>query len=163
MFEVMQTRSKILIASVGGAILLGLTGGALASKMHEGRGGYMSAILAMVDGDNDGKITRAEADAFRDVQFAKFDADGNGSLSDDEYIALMEDFRRQMMLARFKRSDANGDGMISKDEMTDRIGRMFVHMDRNDDGVIEGDEMRRGRHGRHHGDDDHHGKGKKDD
>lgn len=164
----MQTRSKILIASVGGAILLGLTGGALASKMHEGGkhggwGGHMSAMLAMVDADKDGKVTRAEADAFRDAQFAKFDADGNGSLNDDEYFALMEDFRRQMMRARFNRHDADGDGVISKDEMSGHTGKMFDRLDRNDDGVIEGDEMRRGRHGRHHGNDDHHGKGKKDD
>jgi hypothetical protein len=169
----MQTRSKILIASVGGAILLGLTGGALASKMHEGgkyegRGGHMSAILGMVDADKDGKVTRAEADAFRDAQFAKFDADGNGSLDDNEYLALMEDFRRQMMLTRFKRYDTDGNGVISKDEMSGRIGKMFTRMDRNDDGVIEADEMGRKHHRGHHdddnscgrkdhGDDGHHG------
>lgn len=157
----MQTRSKILIASIGGAVVLGLTGAAVASKMegHHGRhGGYMSAILAMVDGDKDGKITRAEADAHRDAQFAKFDADNNGSLDENEYLALMEDFRRQMMLARFKRHDVDGDGVISKDEMGTRISHMFERMDRNDDGVIEGDEMKR--RGRHHDDDDDDHKGR---
>jgi hypothetical protein len=159
----MQTRSKILIASIGGAVVLGLTGGAIASKMHESRGGHMSAMLGMVDADKDGKVTRAEADAFRDAQMAKFDADANGSLNQDEYIALMEDFRRQMKLARFKQHDADGDGSISKDEMVGHMSMMFERMDRNNDGVIEGDEMRRGHHGERDDDDDHQGKGKKKD
>jgi len=110
-------------------------------------------MMAVIDTNGDGKVTRAEADAFRDGQFAKFDADGNGSLNQDEYIAMAEDFRHQMMLVRFKRHDANGDGAISKDEMSGHMGMMFEHMDRNDDGVIDQSEMRRGHHGRHHDDD----------
>tara|TARA_R110002074_G_scaffold74963_4_gene171674 strand:- start:30 stop:518 length:489 start_codon:yes stop_codon:yes gene_type:complete len=161
----MQTRFKILIASIGGAIALGgLSGAAVAGKMHEGGGGRMGVMLSMVDTNGDGKITRAEADGFRDAQFAKFDADKNGSLNADEYRALMEDFRRQMMMARFAKHDTNGDGAISKDEMGGRISQMFERMDRNDDGVIEGDEMGRGHHGRHgdDDDDDHRGRDKKD-
>jgi len=150
----MQTRIKILIASIGGAVALGLTGAAIAGKYeHHGRGGgHMGAMFAMVDADSDGKITRAEVDAFRDGRMAKFDTDSDGSLNPDEYVGMMEDFRRQMMLRHFQRSDADGDGMLSKDEMGSRIDRMFSRMDRNDDGMIEADEM--GRRGRHHDDDD---------
>lgn len=148
----MQTRTKILIASIGGALALGMTGGAVAGKYKDGdHRGPMSAIMAMVDSDGDGKITRAEADAFRDSQMAKFDTDGDGSLNADEYIAMREDFRRQMMQARFKSQDENGDGKLSKEELGDRVDRMFEWMDRNDDGVIEGDEMRPHR-GRDHKD-----------
>ncbi len=144
----MHTRNKILIASIGGALALGLTSAAVAGKSHHDRGGHKQAIFGMMDADGDGKITRAEADAYRDGQMAKFDADGNGSLNPDEYVAMTEDFRRQMMLAKFKRLDADGDGMLSKDEVGSRADRMFQHMDRNDDGMIEPDEMeRRGKHG----------------
>jgi Ca2+-binding EF-hand superfamily protein len=143
----MQTRNKILIASIGGALALGLTSAAVAGKSHHDRGGHKQAIFGMMDADGDGKITRAEADAYRDDRMAKFDTDGNGSLNPDEYIAMMEDFRRQMMLVKFNRSDADGDGVLSKDEVGSRADRMFQHMDRNDDGVIEQDEMkRRGKH-----------------
>lgn len=143
----MQTRNKVLIASIGGALALGLTSAAVAGKSYHDRGGQKEAIFGMMDADSDGKITRVEADAYRDGQMAKFDVDGNGSLNADEYVAMMEDSRRQMMLVKFKGLDADGDGVLSKDEVGSRADRMFQHMDRNDDGMIEQDEMgRRGKH-----------------
>ena len=156
----METRTKVLIASIGGAVALGITSAAVAGMSEHGRGGHMSAMVGMIDTDADGKITRAEADAFRDAHLKQFDANADGVLNGDEYIAMLEDFRRQMMLTRFKKADADGDGALSKDELGNRMDWMFAHLDRNDDGVIEADEMRkRGGHKGDDDDDDDHGRG----
>lgn len=158
-----QTRTKALIAAIGGALALGVTGGAVAGKGKDenGRhGGHMGMMFEMIDADGDGKVTREEVDAFHEGQLEKFDTDGNGSLNADEYVAMMEDFRRQMMLKSFERKDENGDGMLDKAEMGDRMDGMFERMDRNDDGVIEKDEMRK-RGGHHGGYGDYHKKGDK--
>lgn len=147
-----QTRTKALIIAIGGALALGVTGGAVAGKGkddHGRYGGHTGMMFEMIDADGDGKVTRDEVDAFHEDRLAKFDTDGNGSLNADEYIAMMEDLRHQMMLKSFERKDENGDGMLDKAELGDRMDGMFEHMDRNDDGVIEKDEMRK--RGGHHG------------
>ena len=148
----MRIHTKIAIGIVASAGLVAVAGTAITGKdWGHHRGGHMGAIFEMLDADRDGKVTRAEAEAFRDAQFAKFDADSSGELNPDEYVALMEDFRRQMMRARFEKRDTDGNGGISKDELSHRLERMFDHMDRDNDGAIEKGEFRRGRH--HDGDD----------
>lgn len=154
----LQTRTKALIAAIGGAMALGVTGGAIADKGKSergGHGGHMGMMFEMIDADGDGKISRAEVDSFHKARLEKFDTDGNGSLNADEYVAMMEDFRRQMMQKRFERKDTNGDGMIDQEEMGARMDRMFDRMDRNDDGMIEKGEMRK--HGKKRGCDDDRG------
>lgn len=42
------------------------------------------------DADGDARVTRAEAQAFMDAQFARHDADGDGAIAHDEYGACIE-------------------------------------------------------------------------
>ena len=76
---------------------------------------------------------------------ASLDADGDGSLTQDEIMAHNR--------SRFDKLDSNGDGAISPDEYRARLVAMFTRMDTNSDGVLAGDELpnRMGRHGHDHG------------
>lgn len=112
------------------------------------------------DRDGDGRVTRAEAEQFRNDRLAKFDADGDGNLSLEEYKALWMDAMQRMMVRAFQRHDADGDGRVTKDEFAGPIDRMFARLDRNGDGAVTREElMRRGhreerREHRRWGDDD---------
>jgi hypothetical protein len=49
--------------------------------------------------------------------FKRRDADGDGSISEDEFLAAAkEDKQKDMMKKRFGKIDANGDGKLSLDE-----------------------------------------------
>ena len=62
------------------ATLLAISGTALAAP-HEG-----SAFIHDYDADHDGQVTRAEFDAGRTARFKATDANGDGWLSEDEYV-----------------------------------------------------------------------------
>lgn len=78
--------------------------------------------FAKVDANNDGTITQDEIQASaerrrteaRDNRFARIDTDGNGSLSEAEFLAT--DRGNDM----FKRLDANNDGTVSAEELAAR-------------------------------------------
>jgi len=105
-------------------------------------------ILARVDTDHDGKISKAEFDTETAALFKRLDANGDGKIASDELPS-----RRwgQMGMRMFDRMDANGDGKVTKAEFTAAGDQMFQKLDLNGDGVITKDEMQAA---------SHHGKGK---
>jgi Ca2+-binding EF-hand superfamily protein len=49
--------------------------------------------------------------------FKRRDANGDGSISEDEFLAAAkEDTQKEMMKKRFGKIDTNGDGKLSLDE-----------------------------------------------
>ena len=75
-----------------------------------------------------------------------FDRDGDGKVSEAEYV--------QYMSRGFARMDANGDGMLETDELPGRHGdaisleafqdnlrRQFHRLDRNHDGSLDAGEL----------------------
>jgi Ca2+-binding EF-hand superfamily protein len=108
--------------------------------------------------------TRAEVEARVKEQFAKLDADRDGSVTSAEMTARRGERREQMQERHFDRMDSNKDGSISRSEFDaahakrmerggKRMGRgggkpagmqgaMMMRADRNGDGKITLDEMR---------------------
>lgn len=66
--------------------------------------------------------------------FARADANGDGVITRDEYLAEVD--------ARFAKMDANKDGKISADERPQMGGRMMGRRDGDGDGAMTLDEMR---------------------
>src|SRR6056297_229486 len=143
---IMLTRTKILLGSISAAVLLGVIGGTATAQRGEGGGRGFGAgpggmMFELFDTDGDGKVTRAELDQYRNQKFEEFDADQSGELSFEEYAALRESIRREMMEHRFRRHDDDNSGGLSRQEIGGRFDWMFERMDENDDGAIERSEM----------------------
>lgn len=147
--------------AIGGTVVManGYDGG-----HHRMGGKHMQHMIAEMDTDGDGSVTKAEAQAFRDARFAEADADADGAITPKEMAAAFQ-------LMRFKHLDKNGDGAITEEEfMTSNMGsgrgnkrfwrmdqdgsgrieaaematitdHMFSRMDRNDDGIISAEEL----------------------
>jgi Ca2+-binding EF-hand superfamily protein len=74
----------------------------------------------------------------RDATFAKFDSDGNGSISKAEYEAhaKLPTIRQPDAKPFLDRFDANKDGSISKDEFRNPTLSNFKKLDTNNDGTL---------------------------
>jgi len=105
-------------------------------------------ILARVDTDKDGKISKAEFDTESTALFKRLDKNSDGKIAADEVPAHhWGDHGPQ-----FGMMDADHDGKITKAEFTAAEDKMFDRLDTNHDGVISQDEMAAAHH-RHHGQD----------
>ncbi len=101
-------------------------------------GGMMGGrdMIATFDADGDGRVTQAEVDDYRGNRLAKFDTDGNASLTLSEYEALWLAAMREKMVDRFQDLDADGDAMVTAEEFKRPYANLVRHMDRNGDGVL---------------------------
>ena len=113
----------------------------------------LDADYADIDANKDGKVDATEINARllksgeaelevikkeRDAAFAKFDTDGNGTISRAEFDAraklpTLKEPDAKPFLARF---DANKDGTISKDEFRAPTMSNFEKLDKNKDGTL---------------------------
>jgi Ca2+-binding EF-hand superfamily protein len=93
--------------------------------------------LQPLDGDADGKVTRAEWTRF--VQsFSKLDGDGNQGIDEAELRKAGGDAVEKpgVLVA----ADSNGDGKLTRPEWT-QLARGFARYDKNNDGNITQPEM----------------------
>jgi Ca2+-binding EF-hand superfamily protein len=130
-----------------GAVALGaivVAGASVAGGGHHGRGEGGAWLFETYDADGDGRITQAEIDQVRQGQLQKFDANGDGSLSLEEYQALWLDAMRERMVDRFQAHDDDGDGQVTVVEFNESFDGLITRLDRNDDGAVTQDELRRG-------------------
>ena len=117
------------------------------------RRGPMRAGRLPGDTDRDGVVTRAEALARADAQFARMDADGDGILTAAERDAARDAMRDRRQARMDARRDARGepggeprgsapgprgnDGIVTRAEFQDRAAQRFDRMDANRDGRID--------------------------
>jgi hypothetical protein len=161
---------KHWIAGLAGATLLAgaMATTAMADRGERGAGMRMGGGMppfAEVDADADGKITKAEMQAWRAARVAGLDADSDGFLSREEVKAHAmrgAEARADSMVARmFDTRDSDGDGKLGVAEMMvpPGAGRMFDRIDADGDGAITQAEIgaardrmaeRRGEGGRGH-------------
>jgi Ca2+-binding EF-hand superfamily protein len=100
-------------------------------------------ILAQVDTDHDGKISKAEFDAQSQAMFKRLDKNGDGKI---EAAELPQRHWTQMGSRMFDKMDTNGDGKVTKAEFTAANDQLFQKLDVNGDGVITKDEMTAAQH-----------------
>jgi Ca2+-binding EF-hand superfamily protein len=141
-----MTRATKLFVTTA-ALALGVTalaGATLAGGGHHGRGHQGGAwLFENFDSNDDGRITQVEIDEVRQGQLEEFDADGDGSLSLEEYQALWLDVLRGRMVDRFQAHDDDGDGLITTAEFGERFDDIVSHLDDDGDGELTMDELRR--------------------
>ena len=114
-----------------------------------------AAFLGSYDSNRDGVVTRAEYDMVRKQRFLAADTNGDGWLSESEYVAEFEARLKQQYAAqgrqpddgyqnmmkqahvRFHILDKNKDGKLTVDEELAIAERSFKEADVNGDGVVD--------------------------
>ena len=135
-------------------------------QMHHGQRGdrmmgfAMGEAFARADANNDGKVTREEANAWLAARFAEIDTNKDGGLTAEEIRAFYnarrgegrgppEGMRERMedrQASRFRFVDADLDGKITLPELRVMADAMFRSMDADSDGALTRAELqRRGR------------------
>ena len=100
------------------------------------------------DTNNDDKITRAEFDQVRTALFGEADADGNNSVSLEEFVTVWQEMNKERIVRGFQRYDSNGDLSITREEYTAGNIDFIDNHDRNGDGVVTKADRH---HGKPHG------------
>lgn len=122
---------------------------------RRGGGGMGERMLARVDTNGDGLISKAENRAMVEARFARMDADKDGTVEAGEGRKGMGmgkgkwkrgDDRRGPggpgnPAMAMKKADTNGDGAISKAEFDAQSAERFAKLDTNKDGKIDAAEM----------------------
>jgi hypothetical protein len=100
-----------------------------------------SPLLAQLDANHDGKITRSEWKG-NDVSFSMLDKNGDGVLTADELAPSVPadpgpspEAVRARQEKIFRWMDANHDGRVAKAEWRGEAAQ-FARLDRNHDGVV---------------------------
>lgn len=114
--------------------------------------------LRQHDRDHDGRISRDEFRQWHQDAFGAIDADGNGSFTLSEFVAMrlgpgprsdynpsrnrrVEEHAQLRKTERFRLMDGNGDGMVSRNEYM-KFGELnYLDADRDDDGRLTFREM----------------------
>ena len=123
----------------------------------EGRGAMLTEMFDTMDADKDGKLTYAEMEAHRKVEFAAADTNGDGVLSPEELsaraLARFQEKLGERTQGMLDTMDNDGNGSLSADE----IGKgpaedRFARIDTDNDGMISKEEAQAAmKHHRKHG------------
>ena len=106
-----------------------------------GRHGKMNGgFVRRYDANKDGDVTQEEVDANRSARHGKYDADGDGKLSLEEFQGLWMEAYRRKMVRDFQEFDVDGDAVVTLEEYTEPMSK-FV--ERREDRGHRGD--RRGK------------------
>lgn len=102
-------------------------GGMMGSGMMMGGADHLQKIF---DADEDGTVTPEELRTGLLEALKTYDADGNGTLSLDEFETMHAAHMRETTVDRFQAFDADGDGQVTTDEIAAPAERMQRMMDR---------------------------------
>lgn len=150
-----------LAGSFAALILIGIL--SAASAQQEPGSGMGSSIMGpgqgmriwRVDTNGDAVISTDEAAAWQEEAFAAMDADGDGELTKEEYVAVhlgpgsgtgpRATAMTERKEARFAEADRNTDGKLALDEFMASGEARFTKADRDSDGKVSVWEFRAAR------------------
>ena len=95
-----------------------MTGNMMLSMHHQMMNAGMMDMLGMRNSSGDSETTPEEMRARLQATLKDYDADGNGSLSIDEFETYHSALIREKMVNRFQHLDADGNGAVTEQEMT---------------------------------------------
>lgn len=135
----MNTNAKLALTAL--MILTGV--GVAQAQGHRGGEGMTFETL---DVDGSGEITIADIDALRTQRFAEADTNGDGSISEAEFVAKAQADAGERAALMFARLDADGDGTLSRDALEGRVGRgisdrMISRADSDGSGGVSAEEF----------------------
>jgi Ca2+-binding EF-hand superfamily protein len=119
--------------------------GAFGGQRGEGR--MQAMTFADLDTDGDGLFTPADIEGRADARFSALDADGDGSVSRDEFLAHSAARASERAGDMFDRLDADGDGVLSRDAIAalggpgQGVERMISRFDADGDGALSAEEF----------------------
>lgn len=133
------------LAPAAGAALVAIAwGGAALADRWSGwapAGGPMGGMLGrmmfdQLDADGDGRVSRAEMEAYRAARLQNADKNGDGRLDQQEFEAFWLEVTRPARIRAFQFFDADADGVVTAAELQRPSDRMFARMDRDGDGFL---------------------------
>ena len=149
---------KIIILLAGGALLVTANASIGQPGSGAGAGGHR-AMISKMDLNGDGFISEAEHRKWAENVFATMDANKDGKLSREEYLAVhmgagprgggnqahMQAMRQQAdarKAANFTSMDKDKDGFVTRAEILAHAERSFAAKDTNKDGKLSPSEFR---------------------
>ncbi len=136
-----KNTTRILLAA------LAITAGFGVAEAQDRRAGPGPMDFATLDADGNGEITLEDLDAARDNRFADMDTNGDGQVSEAEFIAHAKARAGERASEMFARLDADGDGSLSRDVLEAREGggrmaaRMIERADTDGSGGVSAEEF----------------------
>lgn len=117
-------------------------------------GSAHAAGLTSADTNQDGRISRAEANAAQDRAFKRLDTNHDGQIDAKEFDAgqpglpadaTAQDKKRRHRVIDgwFHHMDSDGNGKISRSEYRKALTPYFNSLDANGDGYISADELKK--------------------
>ena len=99
-------------------------------------------VINDIDADADGRISRDEYIAARDRNFERYDRNGDGSLGLADF-PRPADYRRALgrIEDRISDADRNGDMLLSREEMHNAPTVIFTRADTSRDGYLSQSEI----------------------
>jgi Ca2+-binding EF-hand superfamily protein len=97
-----------------------------------------------VDTDHNEMVDAAEMNRVRDKRFRRYDGNGDGYITLDEFnYSIPEDLgdERERRSRRFAVMDRDGDSRLIKEEYLEFGGRVIQAADRNGDGIVTRQEF----------------------
>lgn len=107
---------------------------------------FIDRLVDLVDGNGDGKVSKAEFDEARRIHFAAADQNSDGVVTRSEFVHLsvaeVGALSRPWTGPVFAAFDRNADGRLTKGEVSATADEIFAHADRDGNGTVTADEIR---------------------